>query len=773
MKRWALIRIGKFALVFAIIMGWLFSGWPPLPYGYLPPAVDNTEAAVGDVNLGRWTGGAQTQGNLPESWTAPNGLFPTEARNDNSTYTFTDSTATLTLPSTIEADGYLMIGRFEYHDASNGRFNPQCQIVQTGGTGNFAGPPAGGYERNNNNDQAFVSCFAFVDNPSGSATFQFQWKADSDDSDASSGTQDSVFEVVPLYYAEHGIYTSTSASLYGGTSPNQVTGWSVTDESSTAAIELSSNVVTVKGNNKRYFVFSSQFYEGRGGRTQRWFGHEYDNTQDRAAQAYAYYRNSSNDESGNHIFDIIETVTANRTIEVTAYRGDGIANNQGGADADGSTPGVGDHALVVLELNDNAEVFRTKDGTGGQNLDQGEATDVDLNVSRTGDIDFNDSGSFMRTSDTAMNAEQAMDALIGANISGASRTVTSGTRYTGRAHITVNGAEDNDIYHGNYYRGNQGSTDTFGHSANPVGFVALAQNDDVGVSHQEDGDGGDVTTQAGWVGFWGINLDTLPPPSNALPVASGVSIDSGTGSVTLTENTTADVICSGTVTDTNGYADISAVGAFLFRTSTGTSTADDANSKYSKYGDSECVPSGGSGNSETYTCTFAVAYYADATDSGSPNESDDWTCEMWPKDTTATGTPATDTIEVDSLIALDVTASIDYGSLDPDTDSGAVNQTVTITNTGNRDMDPQVSGADMSDGGSNTIPVGSQEYFDSAFIYGSGTDLSTTPATINLTLPQRTAGEITDTLYWGLGVPNGTPEGNYSGTVTLSATAGV
>ena len=130
--------------------------------------------AVGDVNLGRWTGSVMTQGALPTTWTAPNGLFPTETRNDSSTYTFTSSNSTLTMPSTIEADGYLMIARFEYHDSSNGRHNPQCQIIQSGGTGNFVGPPAGGYSRNNNNDQAWVSCFAFVDNPSASATFQFQ-----------------------------------------------------------------------------------------------------------------------------------------------------------------------------------------------------------------------------------------------------------------------------------------------------------------------------------------------------------------------------------------------------------------------------------------------------------------------------------------------------------------------------------------------------------------------------------------------------------------------
>ena len=106
------------------------------------------------ATLGKWTGGVQAQGNLPESWTAPNGLFPTQARNDGSTYSWASSTSTLTLPASGLADGYLLIGAFEYEDTSNGRFNPQGKIIQASGSGNFVGGPTGGYNRDTSEDRS-------------------------------------------------------------------------------------------------------------------------------------------------------------------------------------------------------------------------------------------------------------------------------------------------------------------------------------------------------------------------------------------------------------------------------------------------------------------------------------------------------------------------------------------------------------------------------------------------------------------------------------------
>ena len=475
------------------------------------------------ANLGKWSGGVDADLDPGTSWAEATTLFPTEDRNDGSVYG--KSNATITLPSSGLADGYLFIGAFEFEDTSNGRCNPQGRFIQASGTGTFVGGPTGGYNRDTSEDRSYVRCWAFVDNPSASSTYTFQWKRDVDAPSTGDGSVRSELQVIPFYYSNHGLYSSTSASLYGGTTPNQVTGWTADDESDTAAIELVSNVVTVKTDNKRYLVLGSQFFEGRGGRTQRWHGLDIDGSLENAAKSYSYYRDTSNDESGDMFTWLIDRVTTDITIEQSCYRGDGVSNGQGGADVDGSTPSVGDHALVVLELNDDAEVFRSQSSTNSSNL---AASPTDLNCNET--TDFNDSASFTDPGNTAINCVQTADYLFGANVSVAANNVADTTRWTAYSEFHINGTEDADSVAGDYLRNNQGTQDTFGWSANLLGFQALAAGDDVGVSVTElsgSEGGGAPISPAGWTGFWGLNLDTLE-------TASDTNVNANVDALTLT-----------------------------------------------------------------------------------------------------------------------------------------------------------------------------------------------------------------------------------------------
>ena len=47
---------------------------------------------------------------------------------------------------------------------------------------------------------------------------------------------------------------------------------------------------------------------------------------------------------------------------------DTFSNNQGGANSDGLTPVVGNQSLVIIELNDSAELIRTNGLTTSQDL---------------------------------------------------------------------------------------------------------------------------------------------------------------------------------------------------------------------------------------------------------------------------------------------------------------------------------------------------------------------------------------------------------------------
>jgi len=107
-----------------------------------------------------------------------------------------------------------------------------------------------------------------------------------------------------------------------------------------------------------------------------------------------------------------------------------------------------------------------------------------------------------------------MDAYIGANIS-ASYTASSGVRITRRFEISKDGVGDITTATTKFGRGAQGGQSTFGFSGNPFGFMQLNSGQTTGVEVKDIGATVNVSTRAGWVGFWGINLDTM---NNTLPV---------------------------------------------------------------------------------------------------------------------------------------------------------------------------------------------------------------------------------------------------------------
>lgn len=282
-----------------------------------------------------------------------------------------------------------------------------------------------------------------------------------------------------------------------------------------------------------------------------------------------------------------------------------------------------------------------------------------------------------------------------------------------------------------------------------------------------------------WVSF-GNNpenaADFSSGTDNAAPAISSVSIDSDATAVNLTAGTTTNVVCFGTATDGDGYADITAVEAKFYRTTIGAGAADDINNHYTVNGDASCVPSSGSGNTEDYTCTLPVYYLADPTDAGSVNQADDWTCEMTPSDGEGVGTGASDTIEMNTLRALAVSDFINYGPLERDTDTGAVNQESIISNVGNAPIDLEISGEDMCTDyptcAGSVLPVANQQYALAGFTYGSGIVLTTSPDTVDISIAKPTANpsNSTSSMFWGISIPIGQTKGDYEGVNIFTAT---
>jgi hypothetical protein len=130
-----------------------------------------------------------------------------------------------------------------------------------------------------------------------------------------------------------------------------------------------------------------------------------------------------------------------------------------------------------------------------------------------------------------------------------------------------------------------------------------------------------------------------------------------------------------------------------------------------------------------------------------------------------------------TLRALSVTASINFGSLDPGNNSGATNQQTTVTNTGNAAIDIELSGDDMCTDyptcAAYTLTVGNQEYSLTTFTYGSGTDLSDTATSTNISIAKPTTSPSNQAgfVYWGINIPIATYVGLYSGQNIFTAIA--
>jgi hypothetical protein len=271
---------------------------------------------------------------------------------------------------------------------------------------------------------------------------------------------------------------------------------------------------------------------------------------------------------------------------------------------------------------------------------------------------------------------------------------------------------------------------------------------------------------------WTVNVGTC----NTAPVVTNVTVNGGSD-VSLTEATTTSVSWTATVTDTNGYTDINNVAGKLYRS--GVSGAEACtNDNNSCYEDTVCTLSSCSGNSCTATCTVSMQFHADPTDTGSVYSSEYWRGWMEATDTfNATGTAfsAANSPDVESLRALSVDAAIGYGSLLAGDNTGAVNQTVTITNTGNTPIDSDVSGSDMCTDfpacSASSFAVTYQQYSLSSFNYGSGTSLtsSSVKLDINLTKPTSAPSSSSTSLYWGIEIPSIQGVGTYSGENTIAA----
>lgn len=271
------------------------------------------------------------------------------------------------------------------------------------------------------------------------------------------------------------------------------------------------------------------------------------------------------------------------------------------------------------------------------------------------------------------------------------------------------------------------------------------------------------------------DVSTSVQVGNSAPSVSAAELN-GASAIVLTENITTDIDATATVSDSNGCSTISTVVADFYRSGVGASSCDtdgedNDNNCYARItctvDSGTCT--GGADTAADYTCTASLKFYAENTTYGD-YLAQTWEVTIYASDGTATSSDSANA-ELNALTALDVTSSINYGTLSANSDTGTSNQTTTITNTGNTGIDAEISGTDMTSG-SDTIPVANQRYQDTDGDYDQGLLLSSTPQTYQNNISKSTNDTpSTDNLYWGIGIDNGQPPGTYTGTNTFTAVA--
>ena len=238
--------------------------------------------------------------------------------------------------------------------------------------------------------------------------------------------------------------------------------------------------------------------------------------------------------------------------------------------------------------------------------------------------------------------------------------------------------------------------------------------------------------------------------------------------ISLLPGTTTRVYATGTVTDLNGYNDITAATSTFYRSgATGGAACTPNNNDCYR---SQCTFTNCSGNSCTASCYADMFFHADPTDAGSQYAGQDWFAFMEVEDTAAGyDFDTTPGVALSTLRAIEVNSAIAYASIAVSSNTGASNASTSVENEGNVAINLEVEGTDMSDGFSSVIPANQQKFATSTFTYSTCTSCASLSNTVpfeldvDLTKPTTASPPVADSIYWGIAVPYGTNSVPHSG----------
>lgn len=267
-------------------------------------------------------------------------------------------------------------------------------------------------------------------------------------------------------------------------------------------------------------------------------------------------------------------------------------------------------------------------------------------------------------------------------------------------------------------------------------------------------------------------------PDNEAPTINTIYVNGG-NNINLTEGSTTTVYVTSTISDTDGYNDMTSLSGKLYRSSVTSSEGCSTNNN-NCYSPISCQVSNCSGNSCVAICEFHLYYFAEPTDVDTPWESDYWRGWIQVTDSlsqTASAHSSAGSPELSSLLALDITTStaVNYGTLPYLTspEPNYTDQRITVQATGNTSLDILLYTSDLTNGES-TFSGTYQKYSlasTTSYTSASSTALTTTTpgAEIELNIKKATTTLYTPEGYIWLGArtPFGVASGVFSSTITI------
>ena len=296
-----------------------------------------------------------------------------------------------------------------------------------------------------------------------------------------------------------------------------------------------------------------------------------------------------------------------------------------------------------------------------------------------------------------------------------------------------------------------------------VGFVLL----------WVDSEADDVTVQT--------TVDNVAPSIDSVYVSTsqyGLTDDFGGGTIGgLNAGATREIHVNGVVSDLNNEEDLNVVSVVFYRSNhaSAQSCVADDNDCYKDDTDTSCSLDTDYGDSTQarYDCQFDLEYFIDGTDSYSDSHSGtDWT--VWVQVTDDDAASATDSSvskEIETLLALNIPSTIDFGTRSLGSASTLGNNIEMIVGQfGNESADVEVSGTDMDcDVGTGSIPAGNIRWAKTDLGHALSTVLTGSAIDTDFNIGLRFSSVINKKLFWNIQIPDTGVEGTCSGTVTITS----